>query len=86
MSKEKERQKIINRLKTIRGHINGIEKMIEEEKECIEILHQMSAIKSSVDGVRKLIVKNYAIECALKEDQDSEKMEEVMKTILKYID
>ncbi|MBJ2354967.1 metal-sensitive transcriptional regulator, partial [Sphaerochaeta sp. S2] len=38
-------KKIINRLRTIKGHIAGIEKMVEEGKPCDDILVQIAAIR-----------------------------------------
>lgn len=88
MPNEKTKKNIINRLKTIKGHINGIERMIEEEKPCEDILLQVSAIKSSMYKVSDLIVEDYAKECILKREEngklDVEKLDEVIHSIIKY--
>ncbi len=84
MNKEEEKKKILNRLKTIKGHINGIEKMIEDDKDCKEILHQVSAIKSSVNSVGKVIVKNYATGCVNEETPERD-IEEILEMVFKYI-
>ncbi len=88
MSDEKVKSGIVNRLRTIKGHINGIERMIEEGKSCDEVLLQIAAIKAAVHKVGLVIMEEHAMECLLTgedgEPVDKEKMEEVIKTLVKY--
>ncbi len=85
---EPAKQKIINRLRTIKGHIAGIEKMIEEEKSCDEVLLQIAAIKSSIHKVGIVIMEEHAMHCMLSDDDgkvtNREQMEKVIKTLLSY--
>lgn len=82
------KQKIINRLRTIKGHISGIEKMIEEGKSCDEVLLQIAAIKSSVHKVGIVIMEEHAMQCMLSDEagniSNREQMERVIKTLLSY--
>lgn len=88
MPSEKTKNDLINRIKTIKGHLSGIEKMIDNDKPCEEILFQVSAIKSSIYKVGSLIMEDYAKECILKRDQeghlDKQELEDVIDTIIKY--
>ena len=87
MSSEDAKKDVINRLKTIKGHIAGIEKMIEEDtKSCDDILMQIVAIRSSVHKVGLLIVEEYAKECLLQGDEElsKEHVEKVLKTMAKF--
>ena len=34
----------LNRLKTVEGHIRGIERMVEEDAYCIDIIRQIQAV------------------------------------------
>ncbi len=80
-----EKKKIINRLKTIKGHIQGIENMVEADKNCDEILIQVAAIKQSIHKVGLAIMESHASQCFLDEDNmDKEKMEELIKLIFNY--
>jgi DNA-binding FrmR family transcriptional regulator len=82
------KKKIINRLKTIKGHIAGIEKMIEEDKACEDILLQIAAIKSSVHKVGIVIMEEHAMQCMVGDENgnlvDKKQMEHVIKTLLNY--
>ncbi len=84
MDKNVEKRKIIHRLKTIKGHIKGIENMIENDKGCKEVLNQLSAIESSIKGVSKIVIKNYAKE-AVHNDATIEEIEDVLNIMFKYI-
>ncbi len=55
--------KIIKRLKSIEGHIRGIQRMIEGDKYCIDVIKQILAVKSAVDKVSTLILKNHLESC-----------------------
>ena len=88
MTKEEAKKDILNRLKTIKGHIGGIEKMVEEDnKSCEDILVQIAAIRSSVHRVGLLIIEKYADDCLIK-DCDGEisrqDLEKVLRTIVKF--
>lgn len=80
------KKKIINRLRTIKGHIAGIEKMVEEGKTCDEILVQIAAIRSSVNKVGLAILENNAESCILSTDSDGKvDQEDVKKVIQSFI-
>jgi DNA-binding FrmR family transcriptional regulator len=85
MSTQEDKKKIINRLKTIKGHIHGIENMVESEKGCDEILVQIAAVKQSIHKVGLAIMESHASQCVVDEDKmDKEKMEELIKMIFNY--
>jgi len=79
---------VINRLKTIKGHIAGIEKMVEEGKCCDEVLLQIAAVKSSIHKVGIAIVEENVMDCLTSSEDgsiDRDRMESVMKTLIKYV-
>lgn len=88
MEKDLAKKNIINRLKTIKGHIAGVEKMVEEGKHCDEILLQIAAIKASVHKVGLVIMEDYAMDCLLSNDDgspiDKEQMEKIVKTLIQF--
>lgn len=79
------RKDMVNRLRTIKGHIQGVEKMVEGGKDCQDILVQLTAIKSSVEKVGLMLVENHAKDCLLKEKNSPEEIEEVIKSIIKFM-
>ena len=85
---ETEKTAILNRLRTIRGHVSGIEKMIEEEKECTDILIQMAAVTGSMKKVELMLNKHMAEQCvdkALVEGKDlKQEIAKLLDSILKF--
>lgn len=68
-----ETKMILTRLKTVRGHISGVERMMNEEKRCEEIFLQLVAIRSAIHKVSVIVAQRYAHTCmtdAIEEGQD----------------
>ena len=42
---------ILTRLKTVKGHISGIERMVENKEDCSDILVQISATRSAIEKI-----------------------------------
>ena len=79
---------LIKRLNRIEGQVKGIQKMVDEERYCIDILTQISAIRSAINKVGSIILENHIKGCvvnSIKEDKSEESIEELMKTIDKFI-
>ena len=84
------KEKAAQKLKTVRGQIDGIIKMIEEDRYCIDISTQiLSAIgllkKANIDVLNSHIrscVKDAILEG---EEEGEEKIEEIVNIIDKYI-
>lgn len=84
MAEQDAKKKIINRLKTIKGHIQGIENMIESGKSCNDVLIQIAAIKQSIHKVGLAIMEEQASTCLADESMDKEKIEELIKLMFNY--
>ncbi|MFZ3170362.1 MAG: metal-sensitive transcriptional regulator [Carboxydocellales bacterium] len=82
-----EKEAIIKRFRIIRGHISGIEKMIEGGKECADIMVQMAAVTASMAKVKLMISKHMVEQCiekALVEENDIKKeITKILDNILK---
>lgn len=88
MENEQVKKNIINRLKTIKGHIAGVERMIEDDKCCNDILLQLAAIKASVHKVGLVVMEESAMNCLVTDDEsgmvDKEEMEKIIKTLIQF--
>ena len=82
------KKKILNRLKTIKGHIGGVEKMIIDDKPCEDVALQITAIRASVHKVGLLIMEDYAKECITSDvelsNENIQKLEKVIHTLLEF--
>ncbi len=57
------RRDALNRLKTVRGHLDGIIRMVEEDAYCVDLMKQVSAAQSSLEKVNRLILRNHLETC-----------------------
>ena len=57
------KQIVLRRLKSIEGHVRGIEAMVESDTYCIDVLKQTHAVQKALDKLNALIMQNHMNEC-----------------------
>ena len=75
---------IVRRLKSIEGHIRGIEKMVEEDAYCIDIVNQIQAVQAALNKVNSLVLDQHLHTCvtaAIRSD-DVDERERVISEVL----
>ncbi|KAA8969133.1 copper-sensing transcriptional repressor CsoR [Mycobacterium sp.] len=53
----------LNRLKTVRGHLDGIIRMVESDAYCVEVMKQISAVQSSLERANRVMLHNHLETC-----------------------
>ena len=82
---EEHQATIINRLKSIEGHVRGIQRMVSEDAYCIDIINQVLAVQRALDKVNSLILKRHLQTCvttAIQGDDPAERqrvIDEIMQ-------
>lgn len=77
--------KVKRLLKTAKGQIDGILKMIEEERYCVDISAQISATQSILKKVNIEILSNHLTHCireAFEHDSEKDKQEKLDEFVL----
>lgn len=80
----KEKENAINALKTSKGQIEGIIKMIEEGRYCIDVSNQIVAAQSLLKKANMLILKqhlNHCVKEAFLHDNGEEKVNEIIELL-----
>lgn len=54
---------VVNRLKTVRGHLDGVIRMVEEDAYCIDVMKQLSALQASLERANRLVLLNHLETC-----------------------
>lgn len=62
-SKEK-RQKITVRLRSVAGHVRGVERMVEDGSYCVDIMKQILAVQRALDRVNAMVLEDHLEHCA----------------------
>lgn len=74
-------KKVTRLLKTARGQLDGILKMVEDDRYCIDISNQVMATASILNKVNREIIRAHLSSCvkdAFTEGNVEEKLDEVM--------
>jgi DNA-binding FrmR family transcriptional regulator len=81
-------EKAILLLKTARGQINAVNKMIEDDRYCIDVSNQIMAVQSLLKKANLLVLESHMNHCvkeAFINNNGDEKIKEIMN-ILSRID
>ena len=55
----KDKQKLIRRLKIIEGQVRGLQEMIARDTYCIDVITQTSAVKQGLSGIEDALMENH---------------------------
>lgn len=86
--REEQKREVLARLKSIEGHVRGVQRMVEEDQYCIDIIRQTLAIQRALEKVNGLILENHLQTCvttAIRSDDPAER-ERVISEILDVFD
>ena len=78
---------LARRLRTSRGHLAAVERMVDEEAYCIDILKQIAAIQSALSKVAHAVSSAHMKHCvrdALVAGGGEERIDELME-VLRYL-
>ena len=54
---------LLNRLKSVEGHVRGVQRMVEEDAYCVDILKQIKAVQQALERVGALTLENHLNTC-----------------------
>ena len=55
----REQSKLKNRVRRIRGQVNGIEKLLDDDADCTKVLQQLAACRGAVNGLMAEILEDH---------------------------
>jgi DNA-binding FrmR family transcriptional regulator len=59
MEQNRERIKLINRAKRIRGQIDRVERSLTEEHDCTNVLMLLAAVRGGIDGLMAEVLEDH---------------------------
>lgn len=84
-----EKVKALQALKTSKGQIDGIIKMMEDGRYCVDISNQIIAAQALLKKANMLILKQHMHHCvvdAVKQNNGDEKIDEIIEILSKLMD
>ncbi len=87
---EREKLKLLNRLKRIRGQIEAIERAVENDSECARVLQQATACRGAMDGFIAEVIEDHIREhmidpAAPRDDPRVQAAEELVSIVHSYM-
>ena len=81
-----EKSKILHRIKIMKGHLNAIEKMVENDEYCINVVHQSLAVQKALKNFDSAVMEKHIKHCVADQAAkgDAKKITEELLSIYKY--
>ncbi len=77
---------VTNRLKTARGHLDGVIRMVAEDAYCPDVMKQLAAVQGLLEATSRVVFRRHLETCvaeAMRQGRTDEIVDELMET-LKY--
>jgi DNA-binding FrmR family transcriptional regulator len=58
-----DKDKILNRLRSIEGHVRGVMKMVEDGAYCIDVVNQINAVQAALQKINTLVLDKHLHTC-----------------------
>lgn len=55
----REKQKLVNRIRRIRGQVDSIERALDGEAECAEIMHLIAGCRGAMNGLLVEVIEDH---------------------------
>lgn len=85
----RQKDKLIARLRRIRGQLEGVERALEGEAPCVEVLRQLASVRGAMNGLTAEVMEDHLREHVLAAETEAdrrrggEEMIEVIRTYMK---
>jgi DNA-binding FrmR family transcriptional regulator len=82
--KENYRRSVINGLRSARGHLDAVLRMVDEDAYCPDIMKQLSAVQGQLERANRLVLRNHLETCvaaAMAAGRTEEIVEELMEAL-----
>ncbi len=82
------KDKILMRIKKIKGQLSGIEKAVEDEKDCFKVLQQISASRGAIQSLMNELLNDHIKEHLgnhVSEEQRTQEIENVTNLLKTYL-
>jgi DNA-binding FrmR family transcriptional regulator len=86
---EKEKQKLLNRMRRIRGQIDAIQRALEEDGTCLAVLQRATACRGALDGFIAEVVEDHIREHVMdperRDTPQGQAAEELIEIVHSYL-
>ena len=78
----------LKRMKSIAGHVKGVERMLEQDEYCIDVIKQIQAVQAALNKVSTVLLDGHLHSCVTTaiQGEDRAERERVLKEIAQVFD
>ncbi|MCJ7512349.1 MAG: metal-sensitive transcriptional regulator [Anaerolineales bacterium] len=78
-----DKQDTLRRLKSVEGHIRGIERMVESDAYCIDLIRQIQAVQGALNKITTNVLDDHLRSCLISavRGDDADERERVLEEI-----
>lgn len=70
-----EKDETLRRLKTVEGHVRGIERMVDDDAYCIDVIRQIQAVQSALTKISVSVLDDHLRSCLVAAVQGNDGVE-----------
>jgi len=84
-----QRDKLLLRIRKIRGQADGLEKLLNNDAECLKVLQQIAALRGAVNGLMGEVLEGHIRDHLgnndLSPEERAEEVDDVVKVLRSYL-
>jgi DNA-binding FrmR family transcriptional regulator len=85
----RQKEKLLKRVRRIRGQVEAVERALDAGKECSEVLHSISAARGAMNSLMSEVLEDH-IRCHVgtngsRREKNNDDIEEVIQVVRSYL-
>ncbi len=85
---DNEKTQLLNRARSIHGHMGAVVRMLEEDAYCVDVIKQTQAVQKAIDKLNALILEKHLHSCVTTaiRSRKTEERERVISELLEVFE
>jgi DNA-binding FrmR family transcriptional regulator len=84
----REKQKLLNRVRRIKGQVEAIERALEDERGCTDVLQQITSCRGAMNGLLAVVledhIRNHLVDVHTDEGPGGSATEQLIEVVHSY--
>lgn len=84
----REKQKLLNRVRRIKGQVEAIERALEEERGCMDVLQLITSSRGAMNGLLAVVLENHIrthlVDAETHDDEHGSGTEQLIEVVHSY--
>ncbi|MFP3566671.1 metal/formaldehyde-sensitive transcriptional repressor [Paraburkholderia sp. SIMBA_030] len=83
-----DKQKLLNRVRRIKGQVEAIERALEEEHGCADVLQRITSCRGAMNGLLAVVledhIRNHLVDAETDEESGGSATEQIIQVVHSY--